>query len=654
MKKLINYLNPGKRRPLENPEQFTAIPIGLSSAFEEYNMLGVQQPKYPITAEQMKRLADKSVWVSICIRAITNVIGQLRFQIVPEDNYIEEFEESLELQMMRYYILQLFTLQNGTFRSLMQNLKSAAADILKIDAGTIEIVRVESDPVFLTKDSGRRGRMCGLITRDASTILVDHDEKQIIRRYVQTGTRGRQSMPYAEADNQIFGPDFGGDFAVFDIHDMIFMTLHPQSGSVYGTPPIAILLDTLNADLAADRNLARFMATGGVVPGFVALDDSLGADLTKRYEAAFSRMQRNGVRSIPLISGAGNARFVAISPNSREMELSQLQSYMMKKILGIYQVPPHIVGITDGVNRGLAFAQTDSFMSGAVMPLVNLFQETLTQLLHREFTHKLRFEFLEPMPLDFETRMKQMDMLKQSGMIGRSHQFTYVGQKAPKEETPATIMENLQMETARVQLETQKVALATAMQQNLMTAQQMSNPQMAQTPGGGSPQFQQGMAGHQFHHKDHSGGGQQAGPSPIDAMQPDQGQPAPAPDESGAEFEKTLKTMTSGISPSFEPLGDVLGYLDKLYPNLGFGANKKVLGMDLPGSDMKAGGSGINFKPGDIKPIKNPGEDQSYNEDPMRRQDVQERQDKVGGPNTALKRQKRENYNSDGEYSPGR
>ena len=138
-------------------------------------------------------------------------------------------------------------------------------------------------------------------------------------------------MPMVE-DNLIFNIDIGGSFALFDRHDLIYMRLHPKSGSAYGSPPIMTLLQAIQADLAADANIGRFMATGGVVPGFIAAEEKMDPNVVKRYEAVFRRVQKAGAREIPIISGVGNTQFIPIAQSSREMEQNQLQNYYMKKI----------------------------------------------------------------------------------------------------------------------------------------------------------------------------------------------------------------------------------------------------------------------------------------------------------------------------------
>jgi hypothetical protein len=293
------------------------------------------------------------------------------------------------------------------------------------------------------------------VARDAATIYIDHDEHGIVRRYIQAGLRGRQTMPWAE-ENVMFNMDIGGVFTVFDRHDIIYMKLHPKSSSCYGSPPILALLQAIQADTSADLNITKFMATGGVVPGFLAVDERIDPNISKRFEDAFLRMQRAGARQLPIISGAGDTKYIPIAATSREMEQNQLQNYYRQKLCAMYKVPPHILGIVDGVNRGIAFAQNDQFQAGAITPIKVYLENTITQRIVEEFSNKLRFELIEPPAADFNTRFQKASSLKQVGAISEEQFFVRIGEEPPDKQTPEGMQIQVGLESAKLDLEIKK------------------------------------------------------------------------------------------------------------------------------------------------------------------------------------------------------
>jgi hypothetical protein len=457
MANIWNYLVPEKRKQI-GLKNLNIVPVGMVTDFEEYNAFGIQQPKYAITFAQMRSIAEKNVWVESAIRRIVDFMGSLSWQVIPKDKYIEDFKNDDAMKISKAALEELFILQNATYRGLPEVIKAAVRDLLIMDAACIEIVR-NQDPTSLTSGSNRRGRIVGLIARDAATVFIDHDEKGTIRRYVQAGMRGRTPAPVTE-DNIIFNMDIGGTFAIFDPSDIIYTNMHNRSGSYYGTPPIIALLQSIQADMAGDANIARFMSTGGIIPGYIGVDEGLDPNAAKRLEEAFKRIQRAGGKELPIISGVGNTQFVPIAANSKEMETNQLQNYYKQKILAIYGVPPHVLGLTEGVNRGVAFAQTDSFMAGAINPFKIHLERLITSRIVEDFNHKLRFEFLEPNASDFQTRLQQGQEMRQTGAISREQFFFRLGTVPPAEETPAEISQNLDLEIKKMQVENLKVQLA--------------------------------------------------------------------------------------------------------------------------------------------------------------------------------------------------
>lgn len=474
---MYDFLNPDTKYDNIDKNTLRMAPVGFSTDFAEYNYLGIQQPKFAITFDQMRKIAEKNAWVDSAVRRVTDTMGSLDWQIVPDKRYINLFLKDKIMQRAKIYLEELFRMQNGTFNDLSQTIKAVTRDLMIMDAGAIEIVR-KDDPQELKelgiKHSDRKGRIIGLIARDAGSIFIDHDEHQVHRRYVQVGLNARQIYPYDD-NNPIFTMDISGAFAVFDRHDMIYMRIQPRAGSAYGTPPILTLLQSLQADEAADRDIERLMGSGGVLPGFINIDENLDPNIVKRYTEAFKRIQVSGRRELPIISGGGNATFVPIAANNREMEKRQLQEYYMKKILAVFGVPPHMLGVTDGVNRGVAFAQTDSYMANAINPLKIYFENMLTNSVVKEFHPWLRFEFLEPRAIDFETRYERGSRMKQDGLITDAQFSIMIGEEPATEKGPAALIVDLDLQQRKINLEISKKDLASreqTMQLELQQAQE--------------------------------------------------------------------------------------------------------------------------------------------------------------------------------------
>jgi len=439
--KVINLFNPAYD-PTDKVEVEDIAPITEISDFMEHTYLG-QDPSYSIYMPfpTMWILYLRNSWIHTAVNHITNTISILDFEIRPKEEFLEQSGD-LRLQVAAKMAEMVMRRPNAKGETYQDWIQSLVRDILIYDAGFLEKVR------------SKEKYLVGLVAVDASTIRVDCDEHGSVRFYVQHGRASRGGGYGYLGEPALWGQDLRGKHVIIDPRDGIYFKMNTRTNSPYGVSPLLPILYAAQADLAADINLHEFLMTGGIVGGFISADEEINKALVNRLRQAFNRVQRPGQRRfIPIVSGAGDTKYVPIVGTNREMQIFELQQAMMKKILAIYNVPPNEIGLTLGVTRGTAWNQQDVFWFNAIYPLARKIEEKFTNYFVSEFDHRLEFKFLRPAEYNFDALMNRVMQLDAQGLIDYEGKIRMLGIPPPKEIPYVELMKRLESEQAKMQLE---------------------------------------------------------------------------------------------------------------------------------------------------------------------------------------------------------
>lgn len=433
-----DFLNPHRQKAeREILGKQNVIPVRELTEFTDYGAVG-QDPQYSfpfMPFDQARRLYYQNTWVRACIDKIATQISTLEYEILPKDEYVYEFAKEDKnigrMHLAAKIIRAVLETPNGTFNTFMDLRKQLITDLMTFDAAAIEKVR--------TKD----GRCCGLLAVPGDSVIIDCDEHGLIRKYYQKPATGGIVSPYLESSN-VYMNDLRSRYIEFEPTDIMYLKLHPRAGSVYGFSKIFTLVNAIQADLAGDLNLHRYLQTGGVVAGFLTVSDQLDAKNVRRIREMLNRPMRAGYREIlPILSGAENAKWQQISTTNREMQLAELQNVIKNKIFAMFSVPPTEFGLSmPGVNRASAFSQQDVYWGSAIQPVTDYLTEILTKEFVAEYDHRLTIVFLPPKERNFSALVVKVQQLDQMGLIDEPQKYKMLGLFEP-ETVPLQLRERL-------------------------------------------------------------------------------------------------------------------------------------------------------------------------------------------------------------------
>ncbi|SMB97972.1 phage portal protein, HK97 family [Thermanaeromonas toyohensis ToBE] len=116
------------------------------------------------------------------------------------------------------------------------------------------------------------------------------------------------------------------------------------------------------------------------------------------------------------VLGAG-LKFQEIQRSLKELQFTEELRLLRDDILAIYGVPKHILGITEDVNRANAEAAEYTFAKRVILPRLKRLEQQLNEFLLPQFEPDLVLEFDNPVPEDWERKIKEIEAGVKNGWL---------------------------------------------------------------------------------------------------------------------------------------------------------------------------------------------------------------------------------------------
>lgn len=294
----------------------------------------------------------------ICKRHVINDVRTLPLMFTAADGVTDNVDEDIAVAKA------FFRRPDGqsTFRAW---LAKYLEDIISYDAGA------------LYKRRDRVGRLIGLDVVSGRTILP------LIDYYGRTPV----------GDAPAYGQNVQGTPWLWLRNDeLIYEPLNPTSDSVYGTPPIEMVLLRANTDLRFQWWLLQRFTDGNTPAGFMEVppDMQSPAQITEMQETWDAFMQgaqakKNQVRFVP--NGSKFTRYID-QGFDKEMAL-----YLFRLCAAAFGVTPNDLGITDDVNRSSSETQVDVQFRVGTKPITSHLEDQLDAILQEDLGLRVQARF---------------------------------------------------------------------------------------------------------------------------------------------------------------------------------------------------------------------------------------------------------------------
>lgn len=196
-----------------------------------------------------------------------------------------------------------------------------------------------------------------------------------------------------------------------------FMYFHPEN-PYYGLSPVEVLKTSLGADVRAMDWNKMFFENSAIPEGVFSTTARLSASDIRMWRELWQE-EHGGVRRShkTAIMGQG-MKYEPMGPTHRAMGFLDLLKYTREQILGVYGVPPVVLGLFEGVNRASATVMRRLFYEQTVMPRLGKIESTLNYALVKPGENvRLVFDVgaIEALREDAELKIKIGEGLKDQG-----------------------------------------------------------------------------------------------------------------------------------------------------------------------------------------------------------------------------------------------
>jgi len=319
-----------------------------------------------LSFEQMHLMYKSNVWVRSIVDKIVERVSDVSPIIKPLRNYVgNDFSEDAEdipdetkknMDMLNEIVMK----PNNNNESLTSIRKKVSRDLLKYDAGALELVK--------GVDFGKNKKMIDIFAIPGNTVKLNVDKK---------GLLSDGGDAYIQVDREMKA------VAKWSKDSLAYFQLNPQADKVYGLSPLESLVQTVTAELyASDYNLNFFY--NNATPRFAVLMEGLGlgqgAAALQRFRTWWdSELKGNPHRPIVIGTESGKVSFQKVGLSNEEMQFQEYSKQLLAKIMAVYKMQPIILGIELGGTIGVAKAnsqeQVRQFKIEAVKPHMTAFIE---------------------------------------------------------------------------------------------------------------------------------------------------------------------------------------------------------------------------------------------------------------------------------------
>jgi HK97 family phage portal protein len=228
----------------------------------------------------------------------------------------------------------------------------------------------------------RTGEVVNLVALDPT--LVD----------VTRGKNGRKVFRYQGEEGKVLTSD-----EIIHITDML------MPGAVKGKGRVDALKENFGLAIALESFAARFFGGGVQTSGIIEYPGNLSKEQAKALVEGFDSRHRGYRQAHRTGILGGGAKYVQTSTPNDANQFLQSREYAVLDVCRVLQIPPHMLGITNGSQARASVEQLAiDFTTHALRPVVEKIERAYSDLLPNQAFIKFNLDAL--IRADFLTRMQ--------------------------------------------------------------------------------------------------------------------------------------------------------------------------------------------------------------------------------------------------------
>lgn len=379
----------------KNPLKIEKSGIAVLPTYQDQSKTGQEKEhsyEARLSSAILRKMYERNVVVRAAIDTIINEVVSAKYTIKAVDVDDDIDDATLKDQKERIKkIKDFFRHPNENRESFRIFLEKVLFDLLLYDAGVVEKVR------------DRNGKLKEMYAVAGDSIRIKINKVGKLEGYFQVLENSKEE-PIPFGKNQL-----------------IYMIMNPRSHTPYGFPVLNTLENMVTAFLYGETYNIKYFENNATPRGILELGAINEAQLD-RFREYWRQENLNQPHRVMVLSnpnaleGKGGAKWIPLAMSSKDMELMEYMSWLMKMILMAFGVTPSEVGFADEVKGAPVTGQvlqSQAFKNKTIFPMMDRIASFLTEeIIVAEFdSPDLEFIFEEEKSIQEEMQAAQRDMI---------------------------------------------------------------------------------------------------------------------------------------------------------------------------------------------------------------------------------------------------
>jgi HK97 family phage portal protein len=203
-----------------------------------------------------------------------------------------------------------------------------------------------------------------------------------------------------------------------DPADVVHFRYPNPEDPYWGRAPLQAAMEAVKADESVARAQRRAFENGPIPGVIFKTADPLTADQRKRLRSEFESRFAGPDAAGRLIITERDSEVAPFTTSPREMDFLESARATRDRILGVFGVPPAVLGLVEDFNRANAEAAHMLFARDTLLPKLKLLAARITQDVCSQFLPQgITCEFASPVPADREADRRDMEAGVRLGVL---------------------------------------------------------------------------------------------------------------------------------------------------------------------------------------------------------------------------------------------
>lgn len=227
--------------------------------------------------------------------------------------------------------------------------------------------------------------------------------------------------PIYDKDNNLieweYRPDgYGGETTIYKARDILHFELPSLNNSFYGTGTLAANAALLKVKDSLTNYKQRYFDNDAGIGKIYLQEDDWSPEQVEEFakNLAASRGPWNSNESIFL---TGGWKLEDATSNAREADFLETEKFNYNQILGMFQMPPTFVSITETSNRAIDNNSMRNYINNVQDSILKDFNYQISRFIQRRFNRRLFVEFQIKLPMDEKQELEKIRVLGGLGCI---------------------------------------------------------------------------------------------------------------------------------------------------------------------------------------------------------------------------------------------